>query len=99
VSICLESPYLVAQNHSEPKVRITWIRQVVLTGALDLADARRTAGPSSTLTSSNTWAARITSAWYHAASGLWAGSDLNRRQGKSRRGEVTAEANKCPPST
>jgi len=34
--------------------------------------------------------ARTTSAWYHAANRLWAGSDPNRlRQGKSPRGEVT----------
>ena len=52
------------------------------------------------LTSSNTWAAPVISARYHAASRLWAGSNLNRlRQGNSRRGEVTAETNKCPPST
>src|SRR5581483_8028030 len=34
------------------------------------------------LTSSNTWAAPVISARYHAASRLWAGSNLNRlRQG------------------
>ena len=83
-----------------PKARVTRIRQVALTGAWDLTDAKGTAGRSSTPTSSNTWATRVTSAWYYPASELWAGSNLNRlRQGNSRRGEVTAETNKCPPST
>ena len=35
-------------------------------------------------------AKRVTSAWYHEATGLWAGSDLNRvRHGKPARGKVT----------
>lgn len=32
---------------------------------------------------------RVTSAWYHAATGLWAGSDANRvKHGKPPRGKV-----------
>ena len=87
------------ESHSAPKVGVTGIPQVALTAALDLTGATGPAGPSSTPTSSNTWAATPVT-WYHAASGLWAGCDLNRlREGKSGRGEVTIEANKCPPST
>src|SRR3954468_19243009 len=42
-------------------------------------------------------ATRVTCAWHHAATGLWASSDLNRlRQGKSPRGEVTGRGYKCP---
>lgn len=33
-------------------------------------------------------AKRVTSAWFHAATGIWSGSDLNRvRQGKPPRGK------------
>jgi hypothetical protein len=55
--------------------------------------ARGTAGPSSTPTSSKrigpAMAKRVPSAWYHAATGLWDGSDLNRvRHGEPPHGNV-----------